>query len=256
MGALRPVTKGVAAIAAILMIIAVNPWYTIDPAYKDVIAYAFWISSIVMIILIYMDSRSGAEVDEIEIEGPAITRFLFSNSRAGLIWLPIRLFLGFSWMAAGWHKATGGGWLDGGTALQGYWTKAVAVPDTGSPAITYDWWRNFLQLLIDQHAYSWFAYVVTFGELLVGIGLIVGCLTGFAAFFGSFMNMSFMLSGSASSNPILFFLAIGVILAWKVAGYYGVDRWLLPVLGTPWRPGKLAAEAPPPAAGSAPPAPA
>ena len=76
--------------------------------------------------------------------------------------------------------------------------------------------------------------VVTFGELLVGIGLIVGALTGFAAFFGSFMNMSFMLSGSASSNPVLFVLAIGVILGWKVAGYYGVDRWLLPVLGTPW----------------------
>jgi hypothetical protein len=24
------------------------------------------------------------------------------------------------------------------------------------------------------------------------------------------------------------------ILAWRVAGYYGVDRWLLPLLGTPW----------------------
>ena len=208
-----------------------------------------------MIILIYLDSRSGAQVDEIEIEVRRITRFLFSNSRAGLIWLPIRLFLGFSWMAAGWHKATGAGWLDGGTALQGYWTKAVTVPDTGSPAITYDWWRNFLQFLLDQHAYSWFAR-----------GHVRRAprrdrpdrrlLTGFAAFFGSFMNMSFMLSGSASSNPILFFLAIGVILAWKVAGYYGVDRWLLPVLGTPWRPGKLAAEATPPTAGSAPPAPA
>ena len=58
------------------------------------------------------------------------------------------------------------------------------------------------------------------------------------------MNMSFMLTGSASSNPVLFFLAIGVMLAWKVAGYYGVDRVLLPMLGTPWRPGGLAAQAP------------
>ena len=53
---------------------------------------------------------------------------------------------------------------------------------------------------------------------------------------GSFMNMSFMLAGSASTNPVMFALAIGVILAWKVAGYYGVDRWLLPMLGTPWHP--------------------
>lgn len=33
--------------------------------------------------------------------------------------------------------------------------------------------------------------------------------------------------------------AIRLILAWKVAGYYGLDRWLLPRLGTPWRPGAL-----------------
>jgi thiosulfate dehydrogenase [quinone] large subunit len=39
----------------------------------------------------------------------------------------------------------------------------------------------------------------------------------------------------------MFTLAIGLILAWRVAGYYGVDRWLLPRLGTPWRPGTLAA---------------
>lgn len=24
------------------------------------------------------------------------------------------------------------------------------------------------------------------------------------------------------------------MLAWRVAGYYGVDRYLLPLLGTPW----------------------
>ena len=119
MGALRPVTMVVAAIAAILMVIAVNPWFTVDTAYKDLVAYAFWISSIVMIVLIYVDTRTRAETDQIEIEGPAITRFLFSNSRAGLIWLPIRLFLGFSWLAAGWHKATGTGWLDGGTVAPG-----------------------------------------------------------------------------------------------------------------------------------------
>jgi len=53
------------------------------------------------------------------------------------------------------------------------------------------------------------------------------------------MNMSFLLAGSASSNPVLFTLAIGLMLAWKVAGYYGVDRYLLPMLGTPWHPGPV-----------------
>ena len=72
--------------------------------------------------------------------------------------------------------------------------------------------------------------------MAVGIALIVGLLTGIAAFFGAMMNMSFLLAGSASTNPVMFTLAIGLILAWKVAGYYGLDRYILPMLGTPWQP--------------------
>ena len=75
--------------------------------------------------------------------------------------------------------------------------------------------------------------------MAVGLGLLFGVLTGFAAFFGALMNMSFLLAGSTSVNPVLFTLAIGLILAWKVAGYYGVDRFLLPALGAPWKPGAL-----------------
>lgn len=59
-------------------------------------------------------------------------------------------------------------------------------------------------------------------------------LTGIAAFFGATMNMSFLLAGTVSSNPVMFMIAIVLILAWKVAGWYGLDRWVLPRLGTPW----------------------
>ena len=135
----------------------------------------------------------------------------------------------------GWHKVTGTGWLDGGAALQGYWTNAVAIPEEGRPAITYDWYRTFIETLLNNEAYTWFAPLIAFGELAVGIALILGILSGFAAFFGAFMNMSFLLAGSASTNPVMFTLAVGVMLAWRVAGYYGVDRYLLPMLGTPWR---------------------
>ncbi len=77
-------------------------------------------------------------------------------------------------------------------------------------------------------------YVVTFGEILVGLGLIFGVLTGIAAFFGLFMNLNFMLAGAVSINPIIGSLALFLMLAWRIAGYYGVDRYLLPLLGTPW----------------------
>ena len=77
------------------------------------------------------------------------------------------------------------------------------------------------------------------GEVLVGVALVIGALTGIAAFFGLFMNLNYLLAGTVSTNPVLFVLAIGIILAWRVAGFYGADAYLLPLLGTPWKKGTL-----------------
>ena len=230
-------------VAAVALFLIVNPWFAVDPksTADQIVTVTFWGTFIALLVVLFEMRKDPADEKQVEVEGPAFARFLFSSTRAGLFWLPIRLFVGFAWLEAGWHKASGAGWLDGGSALQGYWTHAVAIPATGagSPAITYDWYRTFLQTLIDSHAYTWFAPLIAFGEMAVGIGLIIGLLTGFAAFFGALMSMSFLLAGSDSSNPVMLSLAIGLILAWKVAGYYGVDRYILPMLGTPWRPGHI-----------------
>ena len=101
------------------------------------------------------------------------------------------------------------------------------------------WYRDFLNFLIANESYTWFAKLIAFGEVLIGIGLILGFFTGIAAFFGAFMNWNFMMAGSASTNPLLMVLAVGLMMAWKVAGYYGADRWVLPMLGTPWHGGTL-----------------
>ena len=79
-----------------------------------------------------------------------------------------------------------------------------------------------------------FAYLVAFGEMLVGLGLIFGCLTGVAALFGLFINVNFLLSGVTDPNLVIAVETLLLMLAWRVSGYYGVDRWLLPRLGTPW----------------------
>jgi thiosulfate dehydrogenase [quinone] large subunit len=214
------------------------------------VTVAFWVAFIVLLVALFED-RKNPESEEVEIEGPAFTRFLFTNSRAGLFWLPIRLFIGFSWLEAGVHKLTGTGWIDGGSSLRGFWEAAVAVPEKGRVPITYEWYRDFINTLLAGHHETWFAWVITLGEIAIGVGLILGILTGVAAFFGAFMNMSFLLAGSASTNPIMFTLAVGLMLAWKVAGYYGVDRYLLPRLGTPWRPGALFMRRRAPTTGSA-----
>jgi thiosulfate dehydrogenase (quinone) large subunit len=238
----RNLAVALGAIATLLLIYAANPWVAPpDGAIATVVNVGFWVFAIALAVVLFED-RKDAGADTVEIEGPAFTRFLFGNSRAGLFWLPIRLFVGFAWLEAGYHKLTGGGWIDGGSALAGYWTNAVKIPDAGAgkAPITYEWYRDFINVLLSGHHETWFAWVITFGELAVGIGLILGALTGLAAFGGALMNMSFLLAGSGSTNPVMFTMAIGLILAWKVAGYYGLDRYLLPMLGTPWRGGSIA----------------
>ena len=76
---------------------------------------------------------------------------------------------------------------------------------------------------------------MAYGELLIGIGLILGAFTGVAAFFGGLMNWNFMMAGSGSTSPLLFVVAVGLILAWKVSGTIGADFFLLRWIGTPWR---------------------
>jgi thiosulfate dehydrogenase [quinone] large subunit len=231
----------VGAIAAVLLIYAANPWVRPpEGTISTIVNVGFWIAAIALAIILFQDRKS-AQADEVEIEGPGFARFLFSNSRAGLLWLPIRVFLGFSWLDAGIHKFTDPEWTQGGAALRSYWERAAAIPEQGRPPITYEWYRDFINTLLAGGHETWFSWIIIFGEIAVGIGLIFGILTGIAAFFGALMNMSFLLAGSASTNPVLFTLAVGVMLAWKVAGYYGVDRYLLPMLGTPWRPGTIAA---------------
>jgi thiosulfate dehydrogenase [quinone] large subunit len=174
-----------------------------------------------------------------QVEDPIAWRLLMGNVFLALFWLPVRFFVGRDWLTAGLHKVVDPAWTGSGEALQGYWERAVAIPEGGRPPITYDWFRQFLQYMLDNGWYTWFAKLVAWGEVLVGLGLLVGALVGIAAFFGTLMNFSFMLAGSASTNPVLFGLAVFLVLAWKVAGFWGLDRWLLPLLGTPWQRGPL-----------------
>jgi thiosulfate dehydrogenase (quinone) large subunit len=171
------------------------------------------------------------------LQDPGFVQWLLNDWRAGFIWLPIRIWLGYQWITASLHKLTGPGapgWIETGESLKGFWMNAVKVSDKGVGLITYDWYRAFLQALLDAQAYTWFGKLIPIGELLVGIGLIVGGLTVFAAFFGALMNLNFMLAGSASTNPVLFLVAILLIVAWKVAGYVGIDFFLLKGLVLPW----------------------
>jgi len=169
------------------------------------------------------------------IQDPPIARFFFQSTMAAWLWLVVRVYVGYDFLTAGWHKFTTPAWMDGsGDGIMGFWKGALGTTPSGAPVITFDWYRGFLQFLVDTNSAGWFSYVIVFGELAVGIGLILGAFTGLAATGGLVMNLAFMLAGTTSTNPVLAILGVLLILAWKNAGYIGVDRYLLPMLGTPW----------------------
>jgi len=187
-------------------------------------------------------------------EEPKFAKWLFTSTAAAWIWLVARVYLGYVWLHAGWGKLTGseGGiwtwsftisnesWLKGnGAALKGFTAFVTSPAFTKGPnaADNFGWYRDFLHW-VGSNA-SWMSYVVIFGEILIGLGLILGAFTAIAAFFGALLNLTFGFAGIAGVNPLFFTLAVLLMLAWRNAGWYGLDRFLLPALGTPWQPGEL-----------------
>jgi thiosulfate dehydrogenase (quinone) large subunit len=183
------------------------------------------------------------------------TRWLFRSRQASVLWLLVRLWLGWQWFSAGWDKLTGAGynnWFTHAAGLQGFIAAANTSYDNrakafGHPEVNYAWYLHILNSM-DVHAQV-FSQVVTISELAVGIGLLLGCLTGLAAAGGVALNIMYITGGSAGPNGLFILAGVLLILAWRVAGYLGVDFFLLP---RPHLPGKLAALATSPAAAGRP----
>lgn len=187
-----------------------------------------------------MAAASKSKETPIAFTDPPFAQALFGSTRWAWLWLVVRIYVGYVWLTSGLSKVGNPAWMQTGEALKGFWERAVVVPDPPARApIAFGWYRAFIQALLDGEHYTWFAKLVVMGELLVGVALILGAFTGIAAFFGGFMNWNFMMAGTASTNPLLFLLSILLILAWKTAGWYGLDRFLLSLLGTPWQPGRV-----------------
>ncbi|GAB1422594.1 DoxX family membrane protein [Anaerolineales bacterium] len=168
------------------------------------------------------------------VSTPNFISNLFSDIRFSWLWLIVRVLIGWTWFQSGTGKLGNPAWMDGGAALKGFWTAAVQVPEEGKAQITYGWYRDFLQSLLGAEAYTWFGPLIAIGETVMGIALIVGAFVGIFAFISAFANMNFMLAGVTSTNPLMFLGGILLILAWQIAGYIGLDYWLLAKLRTPW----------------------
>ncbi len=173
------------------------------------------------------------------IPEPKLSKVLFGDVRFGWVWLVLRFYVGYEWFMAGWGKVQNPAWVgsQAGTAISGFLNGALAKTTGAHPDVA-GWYAWFLSSVAIPHA-AFFSYLVAYGEVLVGVGLVLGAFTGIAAFFGAFMNLNYLFAGTISTNPFLFFIQLFLILAWRNAGAIGLDRWLLPWLGVPWQPGKI-----------------
>jgi thiosulfate dehydrogenase [quinone] large subunit len=173
----------------------------------------------------------------IAFDDSPMAKAIFGNVNLAWLWLILRVYVGWEWVQAGWGKLTNPAWTGSkaGTALTGFINGALAKTAGAHPDVQA-WYAWFLQHMVLPRAGLW-SYLISWGETLVGLALILGIFTGIAAFFGSFMNVNYLMAGAVSTNPILFVLATWLVLAWKTAGWLGLDHWVLPELGTPWRPG-------------------
>jgi thiosulfate dehydrogenase [quinone] large subunit len=168
------------------------------------------------------------------IQDPPFIHKLLNDTSLAWPWTIIRLYIGWHWLSAGWVKFCDPAWIDTGEALKALWTEAIAGPVRGAPSSPVFWYKQWIAFMLAGEHYLWFSRLVICAEMVVGLTLFIGAFTGFAALLSTFMSWNLLMSGWSGAHPVILVLSISLILAWKVAGYQGADRFLLPLLGTPW----------------------
>src|SRR5690349_14089326 len=141
----------------------------------------------------------------------------------GILWLVARLWLGYEWLHAGIEKVFGEGnavWVGAkaGTVVAGFLKGAIAKSALAEgfdpiknphPAVN-EWYATLARDVFLPNA-AVLSYLVAYGELLVGIALIVGLLTRFSSVMSVVLALSLLMAGATSTLPQM--LAIGVALA-------------------------------------------
>jgi thiosulfate dehydrogenase (quinone) large subunit len=199
-----------------------------------------FIVALILAFVRFAQERSAlvASTSQDEFPEPAIAKFFLGSSGAAALWFVVRMNVGAQWLLAGWEKVQEpAAWGTNGVAMKGFVAGALAKAGGAHPAVQ-GWYANFLQNVVQPNAGLW-SFLITWGEVAVGLGVLLGALTGIAAGFGVLMNLNYLLAGTVSINPVLGTFGLFLVFAWRVAGFYGLDRFLLPAIGLPWKPGAL-----------------
>jgi thiosulfate dehydrogenase [quinone] large subunit len=182
-------------------------------------------------------SRYSVKTPEgVEVKNPEIIRFIFNDPRMAIFWTIVRVLAGLKFLQIAVPKLSNPGWMEGGAVVRGFWSAQVTIPEAGPPPIVYGWYRDFIQGLLDSGAYEWMAPLIAVTEVTIGLFLVLGVFVGFTALAAAFLQWMYILAGSAGNSGLLFPAMIGLIAAWKIAGIYGLDYFLMRRLSGLWSP--------------------
>ena len=146
----------------------------------------------------------------------------YRTPQVSILWTILRIWLGIQWLEAGWGKVTGDEGFNAGGFIQGAMGKA-----SGDHPAVQGWYANFLESFALPNV-GLFNFLIPWGEVLVGLGLIVGLATIPALLAGAFMNLNFLLAGTVSTNPILYTVTMILLFVGSGAYYWGLDRLIVP----------------------------
>ncbi len=149
--------------------------------------------------------------------------------KASWFLLPLRLFLGITFIYAGIQKITDPQYFN--TSARGYIGKQIAAFANGSPL------HGFLVQFVVPHA-SFFGALIAYGEIAIGLGALIGLLLRPAAFFGLLLSITFFLTATwrvypyfYGSDIVFIFCWITLILAGPLSsGLPSLDAFLVPRL--------------------------
>jgi thiosulfate dehydrogenase [quinone] large subunit len=137
--------------------------------------------------------------------------------------LPLRLFLGVTFVYAALDKLSDAHFLAGAGDPASFVSQTQAAKAGGSPV-------SFLLGPALDHP-TLFALAIAFGELAVGLGTLLGLWGRVAALGGALLNLSLWLTVSWSVSPYYLGNDLAYLMAWTplvLAGtpYLSVDGWL------------------------------
>ncbi len=124
---------------------------------------------------------------------------------SGRVLLPLRLFLGITFVYAGIQKLTDPQFFN--PLAVGFIGKQIMAFANGSPL------HNFLLHVALPHA-MFFGLLVACGEIAIGIGTLLGFLFRPATFFGILLSLMFFLSASWRVHPYFYGADIVFVFAW------------------------------------------